>query len=88
MRQRIEATGDKHIFSNQVRRLESELVGLSRVYHGSAASFLVSMLPRLVKIRSPAQRQGRLLVDLAVRLDVLAVCAAFMFVGAVLLGAF
>jgi hypothetical protein len=46
------------------------------------------MPPRLVKICSPAQRQGRLLVDLAVRLDVLAVCAAFMFVGAVLLGAF
>jgi hypothetical protein len=32
--------------------------------------------------------EGRLHVDLALRLNVLAVCAAFAFIGAVLLGAF
>jgi hypothetical protein len=36
---------------------------------------------------SPPQ-QGRHFVDLALRLNVLAVCAVFVFVGAVLLGAF
>jgi hypothetical protein len=34
------------------------------------------------------QQQGRLHVDIALRLNVLAVCAAFAFVGAILLGAF
>jgi hypothetical protein len=33
-------------------------------------------------------RQGALELDLALRLDVLAVCAVFAFVGAILLGAF
>jgi hypothetical protein len=33
-------------------------------------------------------RQGRRFVDLALKLNVLAVCAVFVFVGAVLLGAF
>jgi hypothetical protein len=32
--------------------------------------------------------EGRPSVDLALRLNVLAVCAAFAFVGAILLGAF
>jgi hypothetical protein len=34
------------------------------------------------------QRQGRCAVDLAVKFNVLAVCAVFVFVGAILLGAF
>jgi hypothetical protein len=34
------------------------------------------------------QQRGRLHVDLALRLDVLVMCAAFAFVGAILLGAF
>ncbi len=34
------------------------------------------------------QQRWRLNVDLALRLNVLAACAAFAFVGAVLLGAF
>jgi hypothetical protein len=34
------------------------------------------------------QQRRRLHVDLALRLDVLAVCAVFAFVGAILLGAF
>jgi hypothetical protein len=34
------------------------------------------------------QQQGRPFVDLALKLDVLAVLAAFMFVSAVVLGAF
>jgi hypothetical protein len=34
------------------------------------------------------QQRGRPLVDLALKLNVLAVFAAFVFVGAVLLGAF
>jgi hypothetical protein len=34
------------------------------------------------------QQRGRLHVDIALRLNVLAVCAAFAFVGAILLGAF
>jgi len=34
------------------------------------------------------QQPGRPIVDLALRLNVLAAFAAFMFVGAVLLGAF
>jgi hypothetical protein len=33
-------------------------------------------------------QQGRHLVDLALKLNVLAVCAVFVFVGAILLGAF
>ncbi len=33
-------------------------------------------------------KQGGCDVDLALRLDVLAVCAVFVFVGAILLGAF
>ncbi|HEV2630263.1 MAG TPA: hypothetical protein VGV41_16655 [Pseudolabrys sp.] len=32
--------------------------------------------------------QGRLAVNLALKWDVIAVCAVFVFVGAVLLGAF
>jgi hypothetical protein len=32
--------------------------------------------------------EGGLSVDLALRLNVLAVCAAFVFIGAILLGAF
>jgi hypothetical protein len=35
-----------------------------------------------------AQQRGRPSVDLALRLNVLAVCAAVAFVGAILLGAF
>ena len=34
------------------------------------------------------QQRGRLHVDIALRLNVLALCAAFAFVGAILLGAF
>jgi hypothetical protein len=34
------------------------------------------------------QQDGRLHVDLALRLDVLAVCAVFAFLAAILLGAF
>jgi len=34
------------------------------------------------------QPQGRPLVDLTLKLNLLAMCAAFLFVGAILLGAF
>jgi len=36
----------------------------------------------------PLRQAGRHDVDLALKLDVLAVCAVFAFVGAILLGAF
>jgi hypothetical protein len=42
--------------------------------------------PRFAKI--PQARNRRNAVDLALRLDVLAVCAVFAFVTAILLGAF
>jgi hypothetical protein len=34
------------------------------------------------------QQRGRPLVEIALKMNVLAVCAAFAFVGAILLGAF
>ena len=37
---------------------------------------------------SDRTNQGRLAVNLALKWDVIAVCAVFVFVGAVLLGAF
>jgi hypothetical protein len=42
----------------------------------------------LLKSLSATTTKGRPFVDLALRLDVLAAFAAFMFVGAILVGAF
>jgi len=51
-------------------------------------TFVISGAARSLLDFGRLQRRGRLYVDLALRLDVLAVCAAFAFVGAILLGAF
>jgi hypothetical protein len=48
---------------------------------GVAAGFLLDFAP------SSTRREG-LEVDLALKLNVLALCAVFLFVGAILLGAF
>ena len=56
-------------------------------YIAAPQKFLISDAGRtLLDLVSPTRRSTY--VDLALRLDVLAVCAVFAFVGAILLGAF
>jgi hypothetical protein len=50
--------------------------------------FLVSGFPKTLLDLAYVNKQGSTFVDLALRFEVLALCAVFAFVGAILLGAF
>jgi len=72
-------------FAAHVQRLSGgreNPAGTSR----SAARFVLRTAARLCYTRATTKEATD--VDLALRLNVLAVCAVFLFVGAVLLGAF
>jgi hypothetical protein len=53
-----------------------------------ARSGVSSFEPMTASVRLSSASDREASVDLALRLNVLALCAAFVFVGAVLLGAF
>jgi hypothetical protein len=55
--------------------------------NGGAARYLLRPEP-ILWYNGRAQQRREAPVELALRLNVLAVCAAFAFVGAILLGAF
>jgi len=61
---------------------------ISRDTFPQCNTFASSCRTRSLLDFSQLNQQGGCAVDLALRLDVLAVCAVFVFVGAILLGAF